>query len=47
MRDKRGILITGASSETGMALIRKIGMNYTHVIAHCTKPLARRLALSM
>lgn len=37
MRNKRGILITGASSETGMALIRKIGMNYTHVIAHYNK----------
>lgn len=34
MRDGKCILITGASSDVGVALIRKINVNYTMVIAH-------------
>lgn len=34
MRDGKCILVTGASSDVGMALIRKISINYTSVIAH-------------
>lgn len=34
MKEKKCILVTGASSETGMALIRKIGNRYEHVIGH-------------
>lgn len=37
MKDGKCILITGASSDVGMALIRKIGMNYTYIFAHYNK----------
>ena len=34
MKDNKIILITGASSDVGSALIRKIACNYTHILAH-------------
>lgn len=34
MKDRKCILVTGASSDVGMALIRKISVNYASVIAH-------------
>lgn len=34
MKNRKCILVTGASSDVGMALIRKISVNYTFVIAH-------------
>lgn len=44
MKENKCILITGASSEMGMALLRKIGRNYTHIIAHyCQSENAVRL----
>lgn len=37
MKDGKCILVIGASSDIGMALIRKISMNYTYIIAHYHK----------
>ena len=34
MRDKKILLVTGASSEVGSELIRRVGKNYTKVWAH-------------
>lgn len=37
MKDEKCILVIGASSDIGMALIRRISMNYTYIIAHYHK----------
>lgn len=34
MRDKKVLLVTGASSDVGVALIRRVGANYTTIVAH-------------
>ncbi|MCL2202490.1 MAG: SDR family oxidoreductase [Defluviitaleaceae bacterium] len=45
MKNKKVLMVTGASSDVGMGLIRKIQSNYTHIIAHYNRSKDRVQAL--